>query len=104
MVICQCDDFNRVPDLGKRCLQRPFGYALLSWLRELPEARGPGQQVVAARSCVASDAKSRVGGGDDLFLPPETSRLAAKNKKPRMVRGSGLAQRLKELLPGSQAC
>ena len=69
MVFCQCGDFNRAPDLGKRCLQRPFGYDFPSWLRELHEVRGPGQQVVAARSCVASDDPSRVGGLDDLSLP-----------------------------------
>lgn len=50
MVICQCGDFYRAPGLGKRCLQRPFGYDLPSWMRELPEVRRTGQQVVAAWS------------------------------------------------------
>ncbi len=79
MVICQRDDFIRAPDLGKRCLQRPFGYDFPSWLRELHEARAPRQQVIVARSCETADATSRVGGCDDLSLVPETSRVAPKN-------------------------
>lgn len=44
MVICQRWHFKCAPDLGKRCLQRPFGYDFASSPEELHEL--PQQQKV----------------------------------------------------------